>query len=58
MPFYRLLGNKDASDIHGKINFLTRLNMEFYDYAERHDDFYASSHIAGYLVIFLFDVQI
>ncbi len=40
MPFYRLLGNKDASDIHGKINFLTRLNMEFYDYAERHDDFY------------------
>ena len=33
MPLYRLMGNKDASDIHGKVNFLTRLNMEFYSYA-------------------------
>lgn len=40
MPFYRLLGNKDASDIHGKVNFLTRLNMGFYEYAQNHDDFY------------------
>lgn len=40
MPFYRLLGNKDASDIHGKVNFLTRLNMEFYDYAQTHENFY------------------
>lgn len=40
MPFYRLLGNKDASDIHGKVNFLTRLNMEFYAYAQSHDNFY------------------
>lgn len=40
MPFYRLLGNKDVSDIHGKTNFLTRLNMEFYEYAQQHDDFY------------------
>lgn len=40
MPFYRLLGNKDASDIHGKTNFLARLNMEFYVYAQQHDDFY------------------
>lgn len=40
MPFYRLLGNKDASDIHGKTNFLARLNMEFYAYAQQHDDFY------------------
>lgn len=40
MPFYRLLGNKDASDIHGKVNFLTRLNMEFYDYAQKHENFY------------------
>lgn len=40
MPFYRLLGNKDASDIHGKVNFLTRLNMEFYKYAQEHDNFY------------------
>lgn len=40
MPFYRLLGNKDASDIHGAVNFLTRLNMKFYEYAQCHDNFY------------------
>ncbi len=39
-PFYRLLGNKDASDIHGKINFLTRLNQKFYDYANSHNNFF------------------
>ena len=40
MPFYRLMGNREASDIHGKVNFLTRLNMEFYSYAQTHDNFY------------------
>ena len=40
MPFYRLLGNKDASDIHGKVNFLTCLNLRFYEYAQTHDNFY------------------
>ena len=40
MPLYRLMGNKDASDIHGRVNFLTRLNMEFYAYAQTHEDFY------------------
>lgn len=40
MPFYRLMGNKEASDIHGKIHFLTRLNLAFYDYAQKHDNFY------------------
>lgn len=40
MPFYRLLGNKDASDPHGRVNYLTRLNMEFYRYAQEHEDFY------------------
>lgn len=40
MPFYRLMGNKEASDIHGKVNFLTRINMEFYNYAQTHDNFY------------------
>lgn len=40
MPLYRLLGNKDASDIHGKVNFLTRLNMEFYAYVRQHENFY------------------
>jgi HAD-superfamily phosphatase, subfamily IIIC/FkbH-like domain len=40
MPLYRLLGNKDASDIHGAVNFLTRLNMEFYSYSQTHENFY------------------
>ena len=40
MPFYRLMGNKEASDIHGKIYFLTRLNLAFYDYSQKHDNFY------------------
>lgn len=40
MPLYRLLGNKDTSDLHGKTNFLSRLNMKFYEYAQTNDDFY------------------
>lgn len=40
MPYYRLLGNKDASDIHGAVNFLSRLNMAFYEYAQTHKDFF------------------
>lgn len=40
MPLWRLLGNRDASDIHGAVNFITRLNLQFYEYAQTHDDFY------------------
>ncbi|MBR4470672.1 MAG: HAD-IIIC family phosphatase [Erysipelotrichaceae bacterium] len=40
LPYYRLMGNKDASDIHGKVNYVTRLNMLFYDYAQNNDNFY------------------
>lgn len=39
-PYYRLLGNKDASDIHGKVNFVTRLNCKFYEYAQGSENFY------------------
>lgn len=39
-PFYRLLGNKDASDVRGRVNFITRLNLLFADYAYTHDNFY------------------
>ncbi len=39
-PYYRLLGNKDASDIHGKTNFITRLNQKFYDYANNTKNFF------------------
>ena len=40
MPLYRLMGNRDCYDVHGRVNFLTRLNMAFYDYAQSHDSFY------------------
>jgi len=40
MPLYRLLGNKDASDVHGAVNYLSRLNTEFYNYARKHRDFF------------------
>lgn len=40
MPMYRLMGNKDASDIHGRVHFITRLNMKFYEYAQNHEDFH------------------
>ena len=39
-PFYRLMGNKDASDCHGRVNFVTMLNCMFYQYAQNHDNFY------------------
>ena len=39
-PLYRLLGNKDATDIHGRVNFITRLNLKFAEYAEEHQNFY------------------
>lgn len=39
-PYYRLLGNKDASDIHGKVNFITRLNQKFYDYSNKTNNFF------------------
>lgn len=39
-PFYRLMGNRDASDVHGKVNFVTRLNLRFYEYAQTHEQFY------------------
>ncbi len=39
-PFYRLLGNKEASDIHGRISFINHLNERFYAYAREHQNFY------------------
>ncbi len=40
MPLFRLLGNRDAADKHGTVNFLSRMNQRFYDYAENHKDFF------------------
>lgn len=39
-PNYRLLGNKDISDIHGLSNFLMRLNDKFYEYVENNQSFF------------------
>lgn len=40
LPYFRLLGNKDASDYHGRVNFITSINSEFYEYARTHENFY------------------
>ena len=40
MPLYRLLGNRDAYDMHGRVNFVTRLNEAFYQYARENESFY------------------
>lgn len=47
LPFFRLMGNKDASDYRGRVNFVTRLNSAFYDYAQTHENFYI--HDINYL---------
>lgn len=39
-PFFRLMGNQDASNVHGRIYFINRLNMKFYEYAQTTSDFY------------------
>lgn len=39
-PYFRLMGNKDASDRHGRVNFVTKLNLNFYEYAQTHENFY------------------
>ncbi|MEE0800948.1 MAG: HAD-IIIC family phosphatase [Gemmiger sp.] len=39
-PNYRLMGNRDIWDPHGRSNFLSRLNQKFYAYAAAHEDFY------------------
>lgn len=39
-PYYRILGNKDSIDIHGKTNFVIRLNALFSKYARNNESFY------------------
>lgn len=39
-PQYRLLGNKDFSDVHGRINYVNRLNAKLCDYAQAHNNFF------------------
>lgn len=40
LPPYRMLGNLDFTDIHGKINFIMKLNMEFARFAANAKNFY------------------
>ena len=37
---YRLLGNRDAADIHGRTNFINRLNARFEEWAQMHEGFF------------------
>lgn len=39
-PFYRLMGNIEQSDIHGKVNYILRLNEKFNAYARSHEQFW------------------
>ncbi|MBQ6342596.1 MAG: HAD family hydrolase [Anaerolineaceae bacterium] len=39
-PWYRLMGNRDVSDLRGRSNFVTRLNQKFYEFAQTHTNFY------------------
>ncbi|MCQ2513098.1 MAG: HAD-IIIC family phosphatase [Lachnospiraceae bacterium] len=47
MPTWRLLGNKDATDIHGRVHFVSRLNERFAEYAERKENLFI--HDVNYL---------
>lgn len=40
LPFYRVLGSRDAWDHRGQTNFVSRLNAKFCEYAASHQDFY------------------
>lgn len=41
-PFYRLMGNRDATDPHGRVNYISELNRRFCGYARSHESFYIS----------------
>lgn len=40
LPYYRLLGNADCSNIGGKTRYINELNRRFADFAENHSSFY------------------
>ena len=39
-PYFRLLGNQDGADCHGRTWYVNRLNARFSDYAEKHENFF------------------
>ncbi len=40
LPFYRVMGNREASDFRGSINFVNRLNQKFYEYIDSHENIF------------------
>ena len=40
LPAYRIMGNREAYDSRGMVNFVTKLNVMLYDYAESRENFY------------------
>ena len=44
-PFFRLLGNRDFFDIHGRLSFINRLNEMFAEYARKAADGSSSFYI-------------
>lgn len=40
LPAVRLMGNREVGCAYGTIDFVTRLNVKFYDYARSHKNFY------------------
>lgn len=42
LPFYRVLGNLDFADVHGRTNYLTRLNAHIAEYANNHANFFVN----------------
>jgi FkbH-like protein len=39
-PYYRVMGNADACFVSGRTNFITKLNLKFYEYAQNHNGLY------------------
>lgn len=40
LPFYRVMGNREASDFRGSVNFVNRLNQLFYEYVDSHENIF------------------
>ena len=40
MPYFRLMGNRDAWDPSGRVHFLRKMNERFAEYAASHEGFY------------------
>ncbi len=39
-PYYRLLGNMEATEYRGSVRYINRMNEKLAEYAEEHSDFY------------------